>query len=431
MVGDSVGGREEDDDSCGVYEPSGETDYPAVFRFQPATHRKPPLCIESEQLWGQRGFVCCTAMIMRWLLLVVPIALGLRFFEAEPLLVFATSLLAIVPLVELMGSATERLAQRLGSVIGGLLNSTLSNAPELIIGVVALHNGLGRVVKASLTGSILVNLLVGLGCALVVGGLAFGTHLFDRSRLRTTGLMLVMCGFCFIVPAVFRIGTPEGTRDLSLELAVILLALYAGNVLVNIFGHQDESLTPETDIGEGQPTASIRSLGTLAIGAVMLAFVSDALSESLSPTAKSLGLSDTFSGIVLLGGVGGIGEVLTAIRFARQGKQELVMAATVGSTIQMVLLVAPLLVFTGEPMNLAFSVFEVVAIVLAIVIAREIMNAGQANWMEGLVLLATYLILAIGFYHLPDGVVARDRMAAEGEVVAPLLDPGPATTPER
>ena len=163
--------------------------------------------------------------------------------------------------------------------------------------------------------------------------------------------------------------------------------------------------------------------------------MSDALSESLSPTAKSLGLSDTFSGIVLLGGVGGIGEVLTAIRFARQGKQELVMAATVGSTIQMVLLVAPLLVFTGvaigEPMNLAFSVFEVVAIVLAIVVAREVMNAGQANWMEGLVLLATYLILAIGFYHLPDGVVARDRMAAEGEIVAPLLDPGPTATSEQ
>ncbi|NBS31449.1 MAG: calcium/proton exchanger [Planctomycetia bacterium] len=378
--------------------------------IQPAP---PPLKSKCPQV--RSCFVCCSTMMMRWLLLVVPVALTLRFFEAKPLLVFATSLLAIVPLVELMGSATERLAHRLGSVIGGLINTTLSNAPELIIGVVALHNGLGRVVKASLTGSILVNLLVGLGCALVVGGLRYGTRLFDRSRLRTTGL--------------------EGTRDLSLELSVILLVLYAGNVLVNIFGHQDESLTPEADVGEGQPTAFVRSLAMLAVGGILLAFVSDALSESLGPTAKSLGLSDTFSGIVLLGGVGGIGEVLTAVRFARQGKQELVMAATVGSTIQMVLLVAPLLVFTGvvigEPMNLAFSVFEVVAIVLAIVIAREVMNAGQANWMEGLVLLATYLILAIGFYHLPDGVVARDRMAAEGEIVVPLLDPAPATTPEQ
>ncbi|NDH94484.1 MAG: calcium/proton exchanger [Planctomycetia bacterium] len=397
-------------------------------------------CIAGGENWGRQphrqGLVRYAAgMKTRWLMPIVFVAIGLQFFGGQPLAVFVASLVAIVPLVELMGTATERLARRLGAVVGGLLNSTLSNAPELIIGMAALHNGLGRVVKASLTGSIMVNLLVGLGCALVVGGLKFGPRPFDRKRLRAAGLMLMMCGLCFIVPAVFRIGTPEGTRDLSLELSVILLALYAGNVLVNIFGHQDESLTPEADVGEGQPTASVRSLGALAIAAVLLAFVSDALSESLSPTAKSLGLSDTFSGIVLLGGVGGIGEVLTAIRFARQGKQELVMAATVGSTIQMVLLVAPLLVFTGvvigEPMNLAFSVFEVVAIVLAIVIAREIMNAGQANWMEGLVLLATYLILAIGFYHLPDGVVARDRMAAEGEVVAPLLDPGPATTPER
>ncbi len=369
-------------------------------------------------------------MSVRWLLLIVPIALTLRFFNADPALVFVSSLAAIVPIVELMGSATEQLARRFGSVIGGLLNSTLSNAPELIIGIVALSNGLGRVVKASLTGSILVNLLVGLGCALVIGGLRFGTRLFDRDRLRTTGLMLVMCGFCFVVPAVFRIGTPEGTRDLSLELSVILLALYAGNVLVNIFGHQDESLTPESE-PNALPAAAIgRSLLTLAVSGVVLALVSDALSESLSPTAKSFGLSDTFSGIVLLGGVGGIGEVLTAIRFARQGKQELVMAATVGSTIQMVLLVAPLLVFTGvalgEPMNLAFSVFEVVAIVLAIFVAREVMNAGQANWMEGLVLLATYSILAIGFYHLPDGVMARDRMAAEGGEVPPMLDPTPA-----
>ena len=147
-----------------------------------------------------------------------------------------------------------------------------------------------------------------------------------------------------------------------------------------------------------------------------MAGVSEAVTNSLIPATRTLGFSDTFSGIVLLGGVGGIGEVLTAIRFARQGKQELVMAATVGSTIQMVLFVAPMLVFTGlfvgESMNLSFSMFEVVSIVLAIIIAREIINAGKATWIEGLMLLATYLILAIGFYHLPDAVVARDQSAA-------------------
>ena len=366
-------------------------------------------------------------MNQRLLLILIPLSFVLHAIDADPRVVFLVSLFAIVPLVEVMGIATERLSTRLGSIVGGLLNSTLSNAPELIIGIVALRNGLGRVVKASLTGSIMVNLLVGLGCALVVGGLKYGVHSFDRRQLRSSGLMLVMCGFCFIVPAVFRIGTPQGTRDLSFELSFILLAIYIGNVSVNILdGHltAHDATMKSVDSNESYPAG--RSLAILGLSGIALAVVSEAVTESLIPATRTLGFSDTFSGIVLLGGVGGIGEVLTAVRFARQGKQELVMAATVGSTIQMVLFVAPLLVFTGlflgESMNLSFSMFEVVSIVLAIIIAREIITAGKATWIEGLVLLATYLILAIGFYHLPDAVIARDQTAAEGNSI-PTVQP--------
>ena len=367
-------------------------------------------------------------MIQRLWLVLIPLCFVLHAIEADPRAVFLVSLFAIVPLVEIMGIATERLAYRLGSVVGGLLNSTLSNAPELIIGIVALRNGLGRVVKASLTGSIMVNLLVGLGCALIVGGLKYGVHSFDRRQLRSSGLMLVMCGFCFIVPAVFRIGTPEGTRDLSIELSFILLAIYVGNVSINIFYSCRKAQDAKIELAKTKDSYSAgRSFAILGISGVALAGVSEAVTESLIPATKTMGFSDTFSGIVLLGGVGGVGEVLTAIRFARQRQQELVMAATVGSTIQMVLFVAPLLVFTGqffgESMNLSFSMFEVVSIVLAIIIAREIINAGKATWIEGLMLLATYLILAIGFYHLPDAVVERDRSAAEGSSV-PAVQPG-------
>lgn len=358
-------------------------------------------------------------MYQRLLLILIPLSFVLHAIDADPRIVFVVSLSAIVPLVEVMGIATERLSKRLGSVIGGLLNSTLSNAPELIIGIVALRNGLGRIVKASLTGSIMVNLLVGLGCALVVGGLKYGVHSFDRRQFRSSGLMLVMCGFCFIVPAVFRIGTSQGTRDLSLELSAILLIIYVGNVLITLLEsrHHVEDVTPIVNNGK-ESYSALRSLAVLGLSGVTLALVSETATESLIPATRIMGFSDTFSGIVLLGGVGGIGEVLTAVRFARQGKQELVMAATVGSTIQMVLFVAPLLVFTGlvlgEQMDLSFSMFEVVSIVLSIIIAREIINAGKATWMEGFVLLATYLILAISFYHLPDAVIARDRSAAEG-----------------
>ena len=358
-------------------------------------------------------------MYQRLLLILIPLSFVLHAIDADPRIVFVVSLSAIVPLVEVMGIATERLSKRLGSVIGGLLNSTLSNAPELIIGIVALRNGLGRIVKASLTGSIMVNLLVGLGCALVVGGLKYGVHSFDRRQFRSSGLMLIMCGFCFIVPAVFRIGTSQGTRDLSLELSAILLIIYVGNVLITLLEsrHHVEDVTPIVNNGK-ESYSALRSLAVLGLSGVTLALVSETATESLIPATRIMGFSDTFSGIVLLGGVGGIGEVLTAVRFARQGKQELVMAATVGSTIQMVLFVAPLLVFTGlvlgEQMDLSFSMFEVVSIVLSIIIAREIINAGKATWMEGFVLLATYLILAISFYHLPDAVIARDRSAAEG-----------------
>ncbi len=349
-------------------------------------------------------------MIMRWLLLLTPMALLLRSVEASPTLVFLVSLAAIVPLVEFMGTATERLASRFGPVIGGLLNSTLTNAPEFIIGMVALSNGLSSVVKASLTGSILVNLLVGLGAALLVGGLKHGHSRFDRKRLKTSGSMLLMCGCCFIVPAVFRLGAPGANRGLSEELSFIFLAIYVMNVFVNLVGRKDDSITPEGREDLVDPAIPTwRPTAALVVGACGLALVSDALAEALVPTARSLGLSDTFSGIVLLGGVGGVGEVFTAVRFARAGRHELVLAATVGSTIQMVLLVAPLLVLSGiamgEPMNLCFSVFEVVAIVLAIFLAREIISDGRTTWIEGFLLLATYVILAFGFYHIPDAAI--------------------------
>ena len=348
---------------------------------------------------------------MNWLLLSVPAILALRWIDGDPLLVFGLSLVAIVPLVETMGDATERLAVRLGPTIGGLLNSTLSNAPELIIGGVALANGLAPVVKASLTGSILVNLLVGLGCALVIGGVKFGVRRFDRNRLRSSAAMLLLCAACLIVPAVFRFSSPESNRGLSTEIAVVLLLVYVINVLATLFGRGREGIGPDEVLPDEPPHEGGVgiTLGRLALSAVALAFVSDALSESLQPTARQLGLSDIFSGVVLLGGVGGIGEVLAAARFARSGRQELVLAVTVGSTIQLVLLVAPLLVLTGrvlgEPMNLAFSGFEVVAIVIAVFVARELIDDGKVSWMEGVLLLATYAIFALAFYHLPDRAV--------------------------
>ena len=344
---------------------------------------------------------------MKWLLLCVPLTVLLHWSDAAPSLVFATALIAILPLVDLMAGATERLAGRLGPSVGGLLNATLANAPELIIGLAGLTNGLGSVVKASLTGSILVNLLVGLGCALVIGGVKFGTRRFDREHLRTNASMLLLCSFCFIVPAVFQVGVPEASRELSREIAIVLLLVYVINLIGLFFNHRATAAASPMPDEETERVPLGRTLLQLGLAAAALALVSDILTESLQPMAQSLGLSDVFSGVVLLGGVGGCGEILTAIRFARSGRQELVLSVTVGSTIQMVLLVAPLLVLlgplVGEPLDLAFSTIEVVAIVIAVVVTRELITDGKVTWMEGVLLLATYAIFAFAFYHIPDG----------------------------
>lgn len=346
-------------------------------------------------------------MTTRWLLAAVPVAIGLSWQEAPPAAVFIACLVSIVPLVGMIGDATERLAARLGPTLGGLLNSTLNNLPELIIGGVALSNGLAAVVKASLTGAILANLLVSLGVALITGGITHGEQRFDPKRLAVNGSMLMICAFCFIVPAMFSLGTSAETRDLSFEMSFVLIGMYVANVAVSLSGGSSgTSLPDDTPLEENhRPAAVWQSLLKLVIASACLGVVTEELSHALEPTARQLGLTTTFSGLVLLGGVGSLGEVLSGFHFARRGKPSLVLAATVGSTIQLVLLVAPLLVFAGQvmgqPMDLAFTGFEVVAIVLATIITRELIADGKANWFEGFLLLGVYLILAIGFFHLP------------------------------
>ncbi len=347
---------------------------------------------------------------MKWLLIFVPITAFLNWSGASPLWVFCSALIAIPPLVELLGSATDHLSGQLGSSLGGLLSATLANAPELIIGLAGLKNGLASVVKASLTGSILVNLLVGLGCALVVGGLKFGTQKFEQKYLRFNAAMLMLCSFCFIIPAVFQSVVPDASRELSTEIALILLLVYIIN-LVYTFFQQPLNASERASLSKARGKTSIsKALVQLGIAALGLAFTSDLLTESLQPMAHTLGLSDVFSGVVLLGGVGGCGEVLTALRFAKAGKQELVLAVTVGSTIQMVLLVAPLLVLlgllVGQPMDLAFSGIEIIAIVISVIVTRELIQDGKVTWMEGVLLLATYAIFAFAFYHVPESYMS-------------------------
>jgi Ca2+:H+ antiporter len=280
--------------------------------------------------------------------------------------------------------------------------------PELIIGTVALVNGYSTVAKASITGSILANLLLGLGLAIVVGDIRHGNLRFESAHLRSSSSMLMLCSFCFIVPAVFNLGTPDGTRDLSLEMSLVLLAVYFVNVFGTIFSKRKEGHGLEDgEIRDEHPGESIGQVTmVMLVAAIGLGFASETMANALEPTSDLLGLSETFSGLIFLGAVGSLGEIISGTRFARKGQSGLLLASTMGTTIQIVLVVAPLLVIIGrligQPMDLAFTSFEVVSIVLASVITRELVQDGKANWFEGVLLIATYIIIAIGYFHLPD-----------------------------
>ena len=343
-----------------------------------------------------------------WPILGVMLAVGIEVFHGPSIVVFVISILSIFLLVGVLGVATEKLAGKLGQTVGGLLNASLSNLPELIIGTVALVNGYSTVAKASITGSILANLLLGLGLAIVVGDIRHGNLRFESAHLRSSSSMLMLCSFCFIVPAVFNLGTPDGTRDLSLEMSLVLLAVYFVNVFGTIFSKRKEGHGLEGgEIRDEHPGESIVQVSlVMLIAAIGLGFASETMANALEPTSELLGLSETFSGLIFLGAVGSLGEIISGTRFARKGQSGLLLASTMGTTIQIVLVVAPLLViigrFIGQPMDLAFTSFEVVSIVLASVITRELVQDGKANWFEGVLLIATYIIIAIGYFHLPD-----------------------------
>jgi Ca2+:H+ antiporter len=343
-----------------------------------------------------------------WPVLCVILAVGIEVFHGPSIVVFVISILSIFLLVGVLGVATEKLAGKLGQTVGGLLNASLSNLPELIIGTVALVNGYSTVAKASITGSILANLLLGLGLAIVVGDIRHGNLRFESAHLRSSSSMLMLCSFCFIVPAVFNLGTPDGTRDLSLEMSLVLLAVYFVNVFGTIFSKRKEGHGLEDgEIRDEHPGESIGQVTmVMLVAAIGLGFASETMANALEPTSDLLGLSETFSGLIFLGAVGSLGEIISGTRFARKGQSGLLLASTMGTTIQIVLVVAPLLVIIGrligQPMDLAFTSFEVVSIVLASVITRELVQDGKANWFEGVLLIATYIIIAIGYFHLPD-----------------------------
>jgi Ca2+:H+ antiporter len=358
-------------------------------------------------------------MSLNWLLVFLPLGIGLNWFGASPILVFLSSALAIVPLAGLMGDATEALAIYLGPTVGGLLNATLGNAPEIIISGFALHAGLVDMVKSSLTGSIIGNLLFGLGMAFLAGGIKHHrSQQFDPHAARLNTALLTLASFGLIIPAATQFSA-AASRSISLHVAILLFLVYMASLAAifvtrkPVLGkegvkanlREKEERPDEATEGPGPGWSKSKALGILAAVTVALAIMSEILTGALEPASESLGLSPLFAGVFLLALVGNAAELVNAMRFARKDQMDLCVGITVGASTQVGLLVAPVLVFLGvimgQRMDLIFSPLELISIVMAIYLTRNLTYDGESSWLEGLMLVAVYLMFGVGFFYLP------------------------------
>jgi Ca2+:H+ antiporter len=353
----------------------------------------------------------------------VPIAALAEFRHWGGVAVFACAGLAIVPLAALMGESTERVAGRLGAGVGGLLNATFGNAAELIIALMAMQHGLYDVVKASLTGSIIGNILLVLGLSCLAGGIGRERQRFDRAAASAGSTMLALAAIGLLVPAVFHALAGRAVAEqalaparralleggLSLEIAVVLFAVYLLHLLFSLRTHRhlyagQSHAAAHDHTPAGVPLA--RAVITLVVATALVAWMSELLVGAVEEASHALGLTPVFVGVIVVAVIGNAAEHSTAVLMAMKNQMDLALNIAIGSSIQIALFVAPLLVFVSYamphgPMDLRFSPFEVLAVVLAVGIVNMVSQDGESNWLEGSLLIAVYLILALAFYFLP------------------------------
>jgi Ca2+:H+ antiporter len=354
--------------------------------------------------------------LLNWLLVFVPVAIALELSHGSALAIFIASALAIVPLAGWMGRATEHLAERLGEGIGGLLNATFGNAAELIIAIMALRKGLFDVVKASITGSIIGNVLLVMGVSILAGGLKHRQQRFNTTAAMLGSTMLALSAIGLLLPAVFHMlvkgNQSAREQDLSLEISIVLFVTYILSLVFTLRTH----VHLYTGAGKGEEEdeaigtrgwSQKRSALTLLIATGLVALMSEFLVGAVEEASHALGLTDVFVGVVLVAIIGNAAEHSTAVLVALKNKMDLALNIAIGSSMQIALFVAPVLVFVsylfGPPMNLLFTPLEVVALVVSVVVVALIAQDGESNWMEGVLLLAVYTMLGMTFYFLPAG----------------------------
>lgn len=353
---------------------------------------------------------------LSWLFAFIPISLALELAHVPAPLLFFSAALAIVPIAKLIVTSTEQLATRTGDAIGGLLNATFGNAPEMIIALVALRAGHFDMVRASLVGAILANLLLATGIAFFLGGLRHHQQEYNPGAARLYSSMMLIATLSLAVPSAFsRFFVAEGPmpqeQTLNLGVALVLLVAYGLYLLFLLRTHPDFFKS----VGSGDEHAAhshqqwsvARAVGSLLLASALAAWMSEILVGAATGTGQALGMSEVFIGIVFLAIVGGAAESGSAIAMARKNKVDLTVGIAMGSSIQIALFVAPMLVLASyfvapQPMQLSFSRAETGTLFVAVLIGTVVAGDGRSNWYKGVQLITVYALIAILFYFMPD-----------------------------
>jgi len=340
------------------------------------------------------------------LLVFLPVTIIGEFAGFSDPLLFACSALAIIPLAGLMGKSTEAIAGYCGQKIGGLLNATFGNATELIIAFVAMKEGMFDVVKASLAGSVIGNILLVLGMSMLVGGLKYKTQEFNRHSMNITASMLLFSVLGLAIPAIFTHTMPEESltthyEGLSVIIAVLMLLIYGMQFVFSFVTHR--SLYEEGPAGEeAQPETKLSvAIAVLLASTVCIAVLSEIFVGTIEPMAESVGLSKTFVGIILVPIIGNAAEHSSAIFMAYKNKMNAAVEIALGSSLQIILFVMPVLILLSllfTPMSIVFTPFELVAVTASVLIANRVDADGESNWLEGLQLVSVYIIIGAAFF---------------------------------
>jgi Ca2+:H+ antiporter len=353
------------------------------------------------------------------LLVFIPISLAAEYFKWGSLAVFVTAAVAIVPLAIWLSTATEEVAVATGPTIGGLLNAIFGNATELIIALVALKEGLVDIVKASITGTLISNLLLVMGLSMLLGGLRYKEQSFQSVVARVNGSTMTLAVTAIVLPATViatsNVVDPNAIENLSLIVAGVMILVYLLTLVFSLKTHSylyevgvvelDDEVTVEPKADQTHKPNIKLWIGVLLIATIGVAFESEIFVGAVEEATAGLGLTPLFTGVILLPLVGGAAEYVTAVRVALKNNMDLSVSVAMGSSLLVALFVAPLLVIVGrvigQPMDLNFNLFEVVAVIITVAIANLVSLDGRSNWLEGTLLLATYTVLGAAFYFHP------------------------------